>query len=128
MITSNYVGSFDGTLIHYQRNHVRKGPTLVFIHGAGSNHTAWNIITQRFRNRDYITVDLRNHGLSGFGRYTLESATRDIAEVLVHEHVKDFVPIGMSASCPMALELAHKFGKHVSKIVLISPSGVELSH
>jgi pimeloyl-ACP methyl ester carboxylesterase len=128
MWTSNYIGSFDGTLIHYQRNQGKRHPTLVFIHGAGSNYTAWNIITQRFKDRDCITVDLRNHGLSGFGKYDLERATRDIAEVLVHEHVKEFVPIGMCASAPIALELARKFSARVKRIVLISPSGVGLSH
>jgi pimeloyl-ACP methyl ester carboxylesterase len=128
MLTSDYAASFDGTLIHYQVNRRPKNPTLVFIHGAGSNHTAWARITPRFKNRSYIAVDLRNHGLSGFGKFSIENVTRDIAEVLAREHVKEFIPVGMSLGAPVALELVKRFPDKAKRVVLISPSSRSLTN
>jgi pimeloyl-ACP methyl ester carboxylesterase len=127
MFTSDYAASFDGTLIHYQVNRVARNPTLVFIHGAGSNHTAWSKITPHFSNRSYITVDLRNHGLSGFGKFSIERVTRDIAEVLIRERVREFIPVGMSIGAPVALELARRFPKQVKGVVLVSPTSRSLT-
>lgn len=122
MITSDYVASFDGTLIHYQVNRKQKNPTLVFIHGAGSNHTAWSHITPYFGSRSFITIDLRNHGLSGFGRFSVEAVTRDIAEILIRENIREFIPVGMSIGAPIALELAKRFPSKAKRLILISPS------
>ncbi|MBI4144928.1 alpha/beta hydrolase [Candidatus Woesearchaeota archaeon] len=121
MLTSDYCGSFDGTILHYQVNRRVKNPTLLFIHGAGSNHTAWSRILPRFADRSYIAVDIRNHGLSGFGRFSIEAVTRDIAEILHRENVREFIPVGMSIGAPIALELAKRFPKKAKKAVLISP-------
>ena len=63
----------------------------------------------QFANRSYIAIDMRNHGLSGFGKFSIEAVTRDIAEVLNHEKVKEFIPVGMSIGAPIALEVAKRF-------------------
>ena len=122
MLTSDYVASFDGTMIHYQVNRKVKNPTLVFIHGVGSNHTAWSKITPYVADRSYIAVDMRNHGLSGFGRFSIEAVTRDIAEILIRENIKEFIPVGMSIGAPIAMELAKRFPVKAKKLILISPS------
>ncbi|HSU73215.1 MAG TPA: alpha/beta hydrolase [Candidatus Binatia bacterium] len=127
MLTSDYAATFDGALIHYQVNRKPKNPTLVLIHGVGSNHTAWSRITPYVGDRSYIAVDLRNHGLSGFGKFSLEAVTRDIAEVLVRERVREFIPVGMSVGAPVALELAKRFPKQAKGVVLISPSSRSLT-
>lgn len=121
MLASDYCGSFDGTILHYRVNRVAKNPTLVFIHGAGSNNTAWSRVLPGFADRSYIAVDLRNHGLSGFGRFSIERVTRDIAEILNRERIREFIPVGMSIGAPIALELAKRFPAKAKKVVLISP-------
>lgn len=127
MLTSDYCGSFDGILIHYTVNRRPKNPTLLFIHGAGSNSTVWSKITKQLGDKSYLAVDLRNHGLSGFGKLSLETATRDVAEVVVRENLKQFIPVGMSVGAPIAVELAKKFPDKVPKIILISPTSRTLS-
>jgi len=122
MLTSDYVASFDGTMIHYQVNRRIKNPTLVFIHGVGSNHTAWAKITPFLKDRSYIAVDLRNHGLSGFGRFSVEAVTRDIAEILMRERIREFIPVGMSIGAPIAMELTKRFPSKARRLILVSPS------
>lgn len=126
MLTSDYSASFDGTLIHYQVNRKPKNPTLVFIHGVGSNHTAWSKVIPHLGDRSYIAVDLRNHGLSGFGKFSLEHVTRDIAEILARERIREFIPVGMSIGAPVALELARRFPKKCKGVILVSPSSRSL--
>ncbi|MEK6849079.1 MAG: alpha/beta hydrolase [Nanoarchaeota archaeon] len=126
MLTSEFIGSFDGTIVHYQIHRGEKTPTLVFIHGAGSNHTTWNKITPLFPDRQYVIVDLRNHGLSGFGKFSIEHAARDVAEVLVRENIRDFIPVGMSVGTQVAVELAKKFPGRVRKLILASPASRSL--
>ncbi len=125
MKTVDYAASFDGTLIHYVANKGR-GPTLVFMHGAGSNATAWNPILERFKGQSYIAMDLRNHGLSGFGKCSFERMVRDVIAVLSRENIDEFIPVGMSIGAQFAVELADRFPKRVKKIVLISPSSKSL--
>ena len=122
MLTSEYMGSYDGTIIHYMVNRIPKNPTLVFIHGAGSNYTTWRKVLPQFADRSYIAVDMRNHGLSGFGKFSLERVTRDIAETINAEKLKEFIPVGMSLGGPVALELAKRFPTKAKKLILISPS------
>lgn len=122
MLTSEYIGSYDGTLLHYKVNRRPRNPTLVFIHGAGSNHTAWRRVVGMFADRSYIVMDLRNHGLSGFGKFSIEAVTRDIAAALKHEKIKEFIPVGMSLGAPIALQLAKRFPEKAKGFVLISPS------
>ena len=122
MRTSEYGAGPDGTLVHYIVNRRERNPTLVFIHGAGSNHTVWDNIVTWFKYRSYIAVDLRNHGLSGFGKFNLSNITRDIANIIQRENIKEFIPVGMSLGALVAAELTHIFPKEAKKAILISPS------
>lgn len=126
MRTSEYGTGPDGTLIHYIVNRRERNPTLVFIHGAGSNHTVWDNIVTWFRRRSYIAVDLRNHGLSGFGPFNLTNITKDVANLLQREHIKEFIPVGTSLGALVAAELTHIFPNEAKKAILISPSSKTL--
>lgn len=126
MLTSEFAGSFDGTLLHYKIHRHRKNPALVFIHGIASNHLTWGKIAPEFGDRTYVMVDLRNHGLSGFGTFSIERAARDVAELINREHIKEFIPVGMSVGAQVAVELAKKYPKRAKKLVLVSPSSKRL--
>jgi pimeloyl-ACP methyl ester carboxylesterase len=127
MLTSDYAGSFDGTLIHYKVNRRESNPALLFIHGAGSNHTEWSRLSTFLGEKSWVAVDLRNHGLSGFGKQSIESDVRDVAEIIARENLTKFIPVGMGSGAIVALELAKRFKSKVPKVVLISPSSKSLT-
>ena len=86
------ITSFDGCIISYQ--HFKKKrfksvnkkeqPTLVLLHGVGSNCTVWRNELRFFLQQGYsiLNIDLRGHGQSGtpkeFERYQLPHFSKDL--------------------------------------------------
>ena len=88
------IKSFDGTNIYYIINRVQENPTaefIIFIHGAGSNHTVYTPFFAAFADRNFIAVDLRNHGKSGrstLEKMTIQTLAKDIHAIMIFEKIE----------------------------------------
>ncbi len=115
--------SFDGIDLYYVINRMNNAPFLVFIHGAGSNHTVYKPFFSAFEKRNFIAIDIRNHGKSGrtsLDAVTIKNIAKDIASVLAAEHVHDVILIGNSLGASVALEFYKNNRKKVHKMILFT--------
>lgn len=116
-----YALNDDGAWLHYFVNHCEK-PTLVFIHGAGGNHTIWKEYCAHFQNQSYILVDVRGHGKStARAKFSLQKCIDDVKYVLSREKVSDAVIVGTSLGSSIAAGYAMQHPEQVRKLVLICP-------
>jgi pimeloyl-ACP methyl ester carboxylesterase len=84
-------------------------PTLLFIHGAGMDHTVWTLFTRYFaRNgQNVIAVDLPGHGRSGGAPLSsIEAMASWVLAVLDALQIEHAVLAGHSMGSLVALEAA----------------------
>jgi pimeloyl-ACP methyl ester carboxylesterase len=66
--------------------------TLLFIHGAGGNHTVWGRQIEIFK--DSVAIDLPGHGV-GVERTTVDEYVEDVREFCDKRHLKNIVMVGI---------------------------------
>lgn len=69
-------------ILYTYDNGVNSPETIVFIHGAGLSHRAWLPIIERLDDIRCLAVDLPEHGKSTDSSFTLDNASREVAEVI----------------------------------------------
>lgn len=100
----------------------KKQPSLVFIHGAGMDHTVWALQSRYFASRGYnvLALDLPGHGRSGGAALTTISAMADwVISVLDHLQISQAAMIGHSMGSLIALDAAVRHADRVSAIGLL---------
>ncbi len=100
-----------------------KKPFLIFIHGAGSNHTIYKPFFTAFKNHNFIAVDLVNHGKSGYrdvSAVTIHSLADDIWQLCIHERIKEVIIIGNCLGASIAVEFYKRHKRMVKKTVLMT--------
>lgn len=98
-----------------------KGRVLVFLHGAGMDHTVWSFQTRRFAhgNRAVLAPDFPGHGRSGGeARRTIGDMAAWVVDVLDALGVKDAVLVGHSMGALVALEAAGRLGSRAKGLAL----------
>ncbi|CAN5739835.1 alpha/beta hydrolase [soil metagenome] len=96
------------------------GPTVVFVHGAGMDHTVWRFQTRWLANRDVAVFapDLPGHGLTpGSPPGSIEEAAAWLADSLEDRPV---TLIGHSMGSLVALECAAIGALRLDRMVLVS--------
>ena len=84
-------------------------PTVLFIHGAGMDHTVWALQTRYFAHhgRSVLAVDLPGHGRSGGGlMHSITDLAAWIVRVLDAAAVQSVALVGHSMGALIALEVA----------------------
>ena len=100
-------------------------PSIVFIHGAGSDHTVWVLQSRYFAHHGYnaLAVDMPGHGRSaGEVRASLAGYGDWIAAFLDALAVSQASMVGHSMGSLIALEVAARHPQRVSKLALIGVS------
>ena len=98
-------------------------PYLVFLHGAGSNHTIWHAIIKDLSQYNMILPDCRGHGNSASGKLeamTIRRHAKDIKTIIDNEKLNHVILIGNCLGASIAREFTSMFPEYVDKIVLIS--------
>ncbi|MGQ9641320.1 MAG: alpha/beta fold hydrolase [Candidatus Bathycorpusculaceae bacterium] len=90
--------------------------TLLFIHGAGGNHTIWEHQTRHFNNA--IAIDLPGHCL-GEGRRTIEEYVEEVKRFCEERELKNIVMIGHSMGGAIAQKFALNYTEHLRALVLV---------
>jgi len=101
---------------------------LLLIHGLGSNIKGWKrnipVLAEHYR---VITVDLPGYGYSSkdYYPYSLSFYAEVLTEMLTKLGIDKAVFVGHSMGGQIAILAALEYPDRVSKLVLISPAGVE---
>ena len=97
-------------------------PTIVFLHGAGADHTVWALQTRYFahRRRNVLAVDLPGHGRSaGPALETIEDMADWVTGVLDAVGVDRAALVGHSMGSLVALDAARRHGDRVGALALL---------
>lgn len=97
-------------------------PLLVFLHGAGMDHTVWMLLARWFAHRGFavLAVDLPGHGRSGGAALTSVAAMSDwTAALIAQAGAKTATLIGHSMGSLIALETAARHPGAVAALGLI---------
>jgi pimeloyl-ACP methyl ester carboxylesterase len=97
-------------------------PSLVFLHGAGMDHTAWTLYVRYFARAGFnaLAVDLPGNGRSGGTPLASIEALADwLAALLDALGIARATLIGHSMGSLLALEAAARWPDRVEKLVLL---------
>jgi pimeloyl-ACP methyl ester carboxylesterase len=100
-------------------------PTVVFIHGAGQDHTIWVLPTRYFvrHGRNVLAVNLPGHGRSeGPPLASIEALADWIVRVLDAAGIEECAVVGHSMGSLIALETAVRHPDRVRSIALVGTS------
>ncbi|MCK8521948.1 alpha/beta hydrolase [Aquimarina sp. D1M17] len=99
---------------------------VTFVHGAGGSSSIWFKQVREFRKHfNVLLLDLRGHGNSkpalkdAFNsKYTFDSITEDIVEVINKEKIEKSHFIGISLGTILIRNLAEKYPDRVSSMIM----------
>ena len=99
---------------------------VTFVHGAGGSSSIWFKQVREFKKHfNVLLLDLRGHGNSkpnlkdAFSdKYTFDSITHDIVEVIEHENIEKSHFIGISLGTILIRNLAEKYPDKVESMVM----------
>ena len=100
-------------------------PTVVFVHGAGNDHSVWALQSRYFAHhgRNVLAVDLPGHGRSGGDALPSVEAIADwIPAVLDAARIDAAALVGHSLGSLAALECAARHAARVTRIALVGPA------
>lgn len=118
--------------VHRKRRARRGGTTYLFLHGLGDTAALWDTtIALLPNNAGYVSVDLLGFGKSpatSWSAYDAWSQARSVrATVRLLGVVGPSVVVGHSLGGLVAVELAHRYPRLVSRLILCSPPLYETS-
>jgi pimeloyl-ACP methyl ester carboxylesterase len=96
--------------------------SIVFIHGAGMDHTVWTLFSRHFarHGRNVIAMDLPGHGRSaGEPKPSIEAMSDWIVELLDALGVQQAAVVGHSLGSLVALDCAARHPDRVRALVLV---------
>jgi len=105
--------------------HAEGQESVLFVHGAGMDHTVWLMPARHFARHGYnvIAVDLPGHGDSeGPALTTIEAMADWLAEVLAELGIASAAVVGHSMGSLVALEFAARFPTHTRTLALLGTS------
>ncbi|RZT00204.1 alpha/beta fold hydrolase [Aquimarina brevivitae] len=114
-------------MLNYSKyNHKTNKEWVTFVHGAGGSSSIWFKQVREFRKHfNVILLDLRGHGNSkpaikdAFNsKYTFDSITDDIIEVMDKEGIASSHFIGISLGTILIRNLAERFPKRVDSMIM----------
>ena len=100
-------------------------PTVVFVHGAGNDHSVWSLQSRYFAHhgRNVLAVDLPGHGRSkGDAMDSIEAIADWIPALLDGAGVGVATLVGHSMGALAALECAARHPERVTRIALLGPA------
>ena len=100
-------------------------PTIVFVHGAGNEHSVWALQSRYFAHhgRNVLAIDLPAHGKSGGAALPSVEALADwIVALLDAAEIDRAQLVGHSLGSLAALECTARHPERVEKLVLIGPA------
>lgn len=116
----------DGKTVHAATGGKDFDPTLpavVFVHGAGMDHTVWALQTRYFAHhgRSVLAVDLPGHGRSdGPAPETVPAIADWLASLIVAAGLEEAALVGHSMGSLASLDCAARHSRRVSALALLA--------
>jgi len=104
---------------------VPRQPAVVFVHGAGNDHSVWSLQSRYFAHHGFnvLAVDLPGHGRSsGPPLATVEALADWVAALTDAAGSSSYAVVGHSMGALTALEHAARFATRVTRIALLGPA------
>lgn len=102
-----------------------EAPTVVLIHGIASSSSTFDFVVPLIsQTHRVVAIDLLGFGGSPSpddAEYTLEEHVAAVAHTIRHLHLGRFVLVGHSLGCLIGSRYAAMHGRHLEKLVLVSP-------
>ncbi|MCL3779371.1 alpha/beta hydrolase [Prolixibacteraceae bacterium JC049] len=114
-------------MLHYTKyEHPESKQWVTFVHGAGGSSSVWFKQIKAFKAHfNVLLIDLRGHGRSQkhvnyreLQRYTFNSVTKDVVEVLDHLKIEATHMVGISLGTIIIRELAENWPDRVKSMVM----------
>ena len=114
-------------MLHYTKyNHPTTHEWVTFIHGAGGSSSIWYKQLRDFKKHfNVLLLDLRGHGNSkpnfkdAFdNKYTFDTITHDILEVIDHAKIEKSHFVGISLGTILIRNLAEKYPDRVLSMIM----------
>ena len=99
-----------------------KKKCIIFIHGAGMDHTVWSQQSRFFANKGYsvISIDLEGHGRTeGEALKDVKDIAKSISKVIHHLEIKEAAVVGHSLGALISIEIAKSNNKIITELVLL---------
>jgi pimeloyl-ACP methyl ester carboxylesterase len=123
-MTTQIISGPSGQLASYSAGNPTK-PAIVFIHGDLGRASQWDaVISLLAKNRNAIAYDCRGHGDSEPARdgdYGFSARASDLATIVQHYELTDYVLVAHSGGAGAVLEFATK-AQGLSGIFLVDPA------
>jgi pimeloyl-ACP methyl ester carboxylesterase len=106
-------------------------PTVVFVHGAGMDHTVWNLQTRWFAHhgRNALAIDLPGHGRSeGPALASIEAMADFLPRLLDAAGAAQAALVGHSMGALVALAAAARHGDRVRALALLGAAALMPVH
>jgi pimeloyl-ACP methyl ester carboxylesterase len=100
-----------------------KKPSIVFLHGAGMDHTVWTLAARHFarHGRNVIAVDLPGHGRSaGAAKRSIEQLSDWVVDLLDALHIERAAIAGHSLGSLVALDCAGRYPARVRALAMVA--------
>lgn len=97
-------------------------PGIIFIHGAGLDHTVWTLFNRYFAKKRFnsIAIDLPGHGRSGGEPLpSIEANAAWLLDLIQALELEETALVGHSMGALIALEAAHRAQAGVGRLVLL---------
>ncbi|MGJ8661661.1 MAG: alpha/beta fold hydrolase [Bacteroidota bacterium] len=113
-------------MLHYSIHQNESNTKWVtFVHGAGGSSAIWYKQIKAFRkNYNILLIDLRGHGKSKepiykkFKRYTFNSISDEIIEVLDHLNIKTSHFVGISLGTILIREITERYPERTTSLIM----------
>ena len=113
--------------LFYETVGISSNPALLLIHGLGADHRMWQPQTARFAEAGYfvITPDMRSHGRSEAGSFSISACARDMQALFVELGLTKAHLVGVSMGGLIVQQMACDAPQSVDKMIICdSFSGV----
>ena len=104
------------------RDFAPEKPTILFVHGAGMDHSVWTLQARYFAHHGFnaVAIDLPGHGRSqGPARPTIEEMADSVRGVIESLGIDQATVIGHSMGALITLEAACRHPSKVQQIALL---------
>jgi pimeloyl-ACP methyl ester carboxylesterase len=111
--------------LHWTEVNPTASPTLLLIHGWGSDHNVWDPMIQTAgRIHRFLAVDLRGHGRSSRAStpHTIGAMADDLEQMTATIGLRRMVVVGHSMGANVAVELATRRPDLVAGVCSIDPA------
>tara|TARA_Y100001970_G_scaffold229733_1_gene285038 strand:+ start:380 stop:1192 length:813 start_codon:yes stop_codon:yes gene_type:complete len=102
-----------------------KLPSIIFLHGAGMDHTVWSLQSRYFAHRNFsvLAIDFPGNGRSeGNCVKSIEEMADWVHNLILGAGLKSAILVGHSMGALVALESAYRYSKFIKGLCLIGVS------